>query len=110
MEAPPSAAVIPVDPVWRKKRSFWIWNIAISGLLMIIGPASVWIDPYLQMRMAFVRHRSGGASISELSAHINEVRTALIIGVLLFLSACIWMVMAIIRLSALHKSSPGPVP
>ncbi|RYD30767.1 MAG: hypothetical protein EOP87_16035, partial [Verrucomicrobiaceae bacterium] len=63
MEALPSAAVVHVDPVWLKKRSFWIWNIVISAILTIFSPVVAMIATMGGMKGAFGALGTSGADV-----------------------------------------------
>ncbi|WAC20685.1 MotA/TolQ/ExbB proton channel family protein [Luteolibacter sp. SL250] len=105
MEAPPSVAVVHVDPVWRKKRSFWIWNIVISSILMIFSPVAAMMATMVGMKGAFGALGTSGADVGALGDHIGNVMVATTIGLGISAIMFIWMVVAIIRLCVL----PAPV-
>ncbi len=102
MEAPPSAAVVHVDPVRRKKRSFWIWNIVISSVLMILSPVAAMVTTIGGMKGGL---GTSGADVDALGEHIGNVMLATTIGFGISVVMFIWLVIAIIRLCVL----PAPV-
>lgn len=109
MEAPPSAAVVHVDPVCRKKRSFWIWNIAVGFLLMILSPVVAMMATMSGMKGAFGALGAGGGDVDALGEHIGNVLVATTIGFGISVVMFIWLVIAIVRLCML-PAPMGPNP
>jgi len=103
MEAPPFSAVVHEDPAWRKKRSFWIWNIVISGVLMVVSPVIAMIATIGGMGGAFGELGTSGGDVDALSDHISRVLLATSIGLIGSVIMLLWMIFAIVKLCLLRK-------
>ena len=103
METASPAALLIEDQAWRKKRGFWIWNVAISAGLMIVVPLGTLIVSLFGMRGAFGALGTSGADVGALGNHIGEVLVSTSIGMGFGLIAFIWMVVSIIKLCSLPK-------
>ena len=112
MNAPPNVTVT-YDPVWRKRRSFWIWNVTVSAILMVICPVIGALSTVIGMKDTFGRLGDNGADVAALANHIDRAYLSTAIGMGLSVLAFIWMVVAIIRLCTLPKPDlliPGAEP
>jgi hypothetical protein len=106
METAPQPVLSIEDPERRKKRGFWIWNVAISGVLMVVLPLIVMLISLIGMRGAFGALGTSGADVGALSNHIGQMLGSVAIAMCLSVVAFIWMVLAIVRLCTLPKPSP----
>jgi len=103
MDAAPNAVTVTYDPVWRKRRSFWIWNVAVSAILMVICPMVGMLSTVMGMKDAFGALDGSGADVGALANHIDKTYLSTAIGMGFSVIAFIWMVVAIIRLCTLPK-------
>lgn len=106
METAPQPVLSIEDPARRKKRCFWIWNIAISAILMVAAPMVALLGTAGGMHGAFSQLGTSGADVGALSNHIGQVLIATFIGLGVSVIAFTWMVVAIVRLCILPNSPP----
>jgi len=106
METAPQSVLSIEDPERRKKRGFWIWNIAISGVLMVVAPVVGLLTTVGGMHGAFDQMGTSGADVGALSNHIGEVLIATLVGLGVSVITFIWMVVSIVRLCTLPKAPP----
>ena len=106
METAPQAVLSIEDPERRKKRGFWIWNIAVSGMLMVVAPVVGLLGTVGGMSGAFGQMGTSGADVGALSNHISQVLIATVVGLGVSVIAFIWMVVSIVRLCTLPKAPP----
>jgi hypothetical protein len=103
METASPTALLIEDQVWRKKRGFWIWNVAISASLMVLVPLTVLLFGLFGMKGAFGSLGTSGADVGALSNHIGQVMLSTAISMGFSAIAFIWTVVAIVRLCTLPK-------
>lgn len=103
METASPTALLIEDQAWRKKRGFWIWNVAISASLMVLVPLIVLLWSLFGMRGAFGSLGTSGSDVGALSNHIGQVLLSTAIGMGFGAVAFVWMVVAIVRLCTLPK-------